>query len=441
MISIAAVLAWGTFYEARFGTAAVQRFIYHSGWFQILLGFLAVNLAVAAFDRYPWKRRHLPFVLAHLGIILLLTGGVLSGRLGVEGQLIIPEGESSHTLRMEQKILEVRQPNPGIDRILPVEFESTAWNHEPNQTFSFPTKHSRLELTVDRYYPDAVLEENVRPDGAAVNPAVRLRLERDGQQEEVWLFSRDPGRFGAQWAQVHTLFLEVRDPRELLQLPPQKVPPNSILLVRTQKDGRLFALLTGEKGKVQRMGPIEIEKSYGHPWVPIQFMVAEFVPNARLEQTFSPRGSEVRNEILRVVGRQNGRVEQAWLRLSEPATLRLGAHPVVVEYRNAQRELPFEVKLLDFRKTDYPGTQMAAGFESDVEVHDPQRRLIFTRTIRMNQPLKYRGYSLFQASFFSEPVETTVLAVRKDPGTPLVYGGFLIVLSGIVTLFVSRGKQ
>ena len=96
LVTIATVLAWGTLYEARFGTASVQRLVYHAWWFQALLGFLAVNLATAAWQRYPWKRQHAPFVLAHLGIILILLGGILGGRFGIEGQLFIPEGDASN---------------------------------------------------------------------------------------------------------------------------------------------------------------------------------------------------------------------------------------------------------------------------------------------------------------------------------------------------------
>ena len=54
---IAVVLAWGTIYEARFGTAAVQRFVYQAWRFQALLAFLAINLAAAALSRWPWQRR------------------------------------------------------------------------------------------------------------------------------------------------------------------------------------------------------------------------------------------------------------------------------------------------------------------------------------------------------------------------------------------------
>ncbi len=104
LIAIALVLAWGTFYEARFGTAAVQRFVYHSIWFQSLLAFLGLNLAVAALQRYPWKRCHIPFVLAHIGIILILIGGILGGRFGIEGQLGIPEGDTEQFLRLSHRL-------------------------------------------------------------------------------------------------------------------------------------------------------------------------------------------------------------------------------------------------------------------------------------------------------------------------------------------------
>jgi cytochrome c biogenesis protein ResB len=112
-----------------------------------------------------------------------------------------------------------------------------------------------------------------------------------------------------------------------------------------------------------------------------------------------------------------------------------------VEYRPAERALPVTIKLLDFRKIDYPGTAMAAGFESDVQLSDPDRGVILMRTVRMNQPLRYRGFSFFQSSYIPGAHEATVLAVRNDPGTPLVYAGFLIILGGMVALFLRHGAR
>ena len=132
---------------------------------------------------------------------------------------------------------------------------------------------------------------------------------------------------------------------------------------------------------------------------------------------------------------------QDFARAQSLAELPLGEHSVVVEYRPAQRELPFTVKLLDFRKIDYPGTEMASGFESDVELTDAQRGIILLRKISMNHPLRYRGFSLYQSSYVPGAVETTVLSVRSDPGTPFVYAGFLIVIGGVVAMFLDRSRR
>ena len=555
LIVIAAVLAWGTIYEARFGTAAVQQFIYHAWWFQAFLGFLALNLAIAALQRYPWQPRHAPFVLAHNGIILILFGGILGGRFGIEGQLVIPEGESVRTLRLPRKVLVVHEPNPGADHLLATNFEATAWVHEPQVSFHVPLAHRSIDLTVDRYFPNATVDEQISGNGKTDNPAIRLALSAGDQHDDIWLFARDPERFGAQWGDAHVLFLvpqtqedaarflkdsssmessrgmlsiavpgEAR-PRELpvpqqvdqpialagtpytvtvkdyfadfaltdtgpisrsdeprnpavafllsgpegtdahllfanlpefeqlhgLQhkIPIQmryvhagatRLPPQAISVLRLPDEG-LAAVVTGNDGKRQVIQPLEVGKRYDHPSLGYQFTVATFYPSAEIHQQFTNRSNEVQREALHVVARDGSASAEAWLGTDEPVELLLGEHPIVVAYREAERELPLTVKLLDFRKIDYPGTQMASGFESDVELTDPQRGIILLRKISMNHPLRYRGYSFYQSSYIQGPVETTVLSVRNDPGTPFVYAGFLIVIAGVVTMFMMRRDE
>ena len=433
LISIAGVLAWGTFYEARFGTAAVQRFVYQSWWFQGILAFLAVNLATAALLRYPWKRKHVPFVLAHIGIILILTGGILGGRLGVQGQLIIPEGESNDTLQMDRNVLVIHQPNPGLHREIPIAFETTAWNHSPHALFDLPLEGGVMQLVVDRYYPNADLQEEISDQGDRENPAVRLRLSHEGQEDEIWLLAKDPDRFGARWGKAHVFFLSL-EPRQQLPLPPDSIAILSL------PEGKLAGLLTGRKGERKKIDPLRTGQSYVHPSLGYRFTVSDFYPRARVEESFTNRDDEIRSEALHLTARQGEWTARAWLGLRGTAALPFGKHPVIVEYRPATRPLPFSVKLLDFRKMDYPGTEMAAAFESDVEMTDAERGITMKKKISMNNPLKYRGYSLFQSSYVPGAVETTVLSVRKDPGVPLVYSGFLIVLAGVITLFTSRAR-
>ena len=437
------MLAWGTIYEARFGTAAVQRFVYHAWWFQLLLGFLAVNLAAAAISRYPWKRKHLPFVLAHIGIILILTGGILGGRFGQDGQLIVPEGETNDTLQLDRNVLVVHQPNPGVRREFPTRFETTAWDHAPHALFEVPLEGGPLQVVVDRYYPNSDRSEQIAGDGEKENPAVHLVLSHKGREDDIWLLAQDPDRFGARWGEAHVFFLRPdseQQEREMMGKGKVPLPPDSITVL-SLPGGGLAGLLIGRDGKKQAINPLQTGQVYVHPSLGYRFTVSDFYPRARVEESFTNRDDEIRSEALHLVARQGERTAQAWLGLRETVTLPFGKHPVIVEYRPAAWKLPFSVKLLDFRKFEYPGTEMAAAFESDVELSDPEKRLTLKKKISMNNPLKYRGFSLFQSSYVPGPVETTVLSVRKDPGTPLVYSGFLIVLAGVITLFTSRSRN
>lgn len=557
LVTIALVLAWGTLYEARLGTAAVQRFVYHSWWFQLLLAFLGLNLTVAALERYPWKRRHIPFVLAHIGILLILIGGILGARLGVEGQLIIPEGKTEQFLQMPRMVLVAHPLNPGEVFVFPTNFESKAWVHEPNETFRVPIEQGGIRLTVDRYFPNARIQEEVTGDGGLENPGVHVVLSRGENQEDVWLFSRDAERFGARSGEVRVLFLEAGTKEEYRRLtaPPRKnergrgvvtiefpdlkvrrqipvpldfnrtiviqgtpyritfkdyftdlavtrqgvvnrsdqpnnpavaftlrgpegvesflafalhpefsaihghqqdqqvihahvayahfanagLPPDAICLVQKPSQ-ELAVVMTGENGQT-KVEDFQMNKHYRHPWLDLEFWGDAFYPKAQGAQKFSNQDDEVRQEALHVIAQDEHDAARTWLVRSRPVSVMLGRQEVVLEYRKAIWKLPVTIKLIDFHKADYPGTQMAAHFESDVELADPERGVILKRKITMNNPLKYRGFSFFQSGFLEEPVETTVLSVRKDPGTPLVYAGFLTVIAGVVTLFIFRKPE
>ncbi len=445
LVAIAAALAWGTIYEARFGTAAVQRFIYHSWWFQGLLGFLALNLAAAAFGRAPWKKHHIPFLLAHLGIILILVGGVVGSRLGIEGRLMIPEGQSASTLQLPYNVLVVHQPNPGIHREFPTRFETTAWNHRPHLLFTIPTGEGQIDLVVDRYYPNALRHEEISDEGEAENPAIHLTIGERG----LWLFARDPDRFGARWGQAHLFFLEPSE-AQLHQLLPGKgnppdearspLPSHSLVVVQVPS-GKLIAILTRDDRRAEVIDPLRVGPSYVHPTLGSRFEVTAHYPRAKTIEQFSNQDNDVRSPVLHLVAHDGQKGVSSWLALNGATDLPLVKETVRVEYRPAQWELPFSVKLLDFRKIDYPGIQMAAGFESDVELTDPERGLTLKRKISMNNPLKYRGFTLFQSSYLQGPVEVTILSVRKDPGTPFVYTGFILVVLGIVGMFVLRKPE
>lgn len=60
--------------------------------------------------------------------------------------------------------------------------------------------------------------------------------------------------------------------------------------------------------------------------------------------------------------------------------------------------LPFVIKLKKFM-VEYYSTGMPSSFKSDVEVTDPQTGKSFDQTIEVNEPLRYKGVTVYQSSF------------------------------------------
>ena len=57
LTTLAAVLAYATFFESRHGTHATQEWIYRSPAFALLLAFLGLNVLCAALIRFRWDER------------------------------------------------------------------------------------------------------------------------------------------------------------------------------------------------------------------------------------------------------------------------------------------------------------------------------------------------------------------------------------------------
>ncbi len=62
------------------------------------------------------------------------------------------------------------------------------------------------------------------------------------------------------------------------------------------------------------------------------------------------------------------------------------------------QELPFIIELKDFRLEHYP-SGMPKSYESDVVIYDKKTTASITKTIKVNHPLIYKDFAIYQASF------------------------------------------
>jgi len=61
--------------------------------------------------------------------------------------------------------------------------------------------------------------------------------------------------------------------------------------------------------------------------------------------------------------------------------------------------------------------------------------LVGERTLAVNRPLKFRGYTFYQTGYNPDDLTWTSLEVVRDPGVPLVYSGFVLLIGGLFVVF------
>jgi ABC-type transport system involved in cytochrome c biogenesis permease subunit len=104
--------------------------------------------------------------------------------------------------------------------------------------------------------------------------------------------------------------------------------------------------------------------------------------------------------------------------------------------------LPFTVKLDDFQIETYPGTMRPSQFRSKIEITDPETGKTFPAAVWMNHEFTYKGFSLFQSSYQqSGGREASVLSVSRDPGQPIAFAGYVLLVAGMLTVLGTRIAQ
>lgn len=73
-------------------------------------------------------------------------------------------------------------------------------------------------------------------------------------------------------------------------------------------------------------------------------------------------------------------------------------------------------------------------FKSTLDVLENDA-VVLTKTIAVNAPFTYRGYTFYQTSYDPNDLTWSSLQVVNDPGVPIVYGGFILMMAGLTMVF------
>ena len=94
---------------------------------------------------------------------------------------------------------------------------------------------------------------------------------------------------------------------------------------------------------------------------------------------------------------------------------------------------------LTFRYYAVPSDEMGAqrdikAFRSTVEVIE-KGAVVSTRTIAVNSPFSWGGFTFYQTSYNPDDLTWSALQVVRDPGVPVVYAGFILMMAGLTMVF------
>jgi ResB-like family protein len=95
---------------------------------------------------------------------------------------------------------------------------------------------------------------------------------------------------------------------------------------------------------------------------------------------------------------------------------------------------PFAIKLIQFRHDRYAGTDIAKNFSSRIRLIDPSKHEDRESLIFMNNPLRYGGFTFYQAGFDNNDA-TTILQVAQNPSWPVPYVSCALIVVGMLLQF------
>src|SRR5262245_47368105 len=183
MCALGLTCLFATIYESKEGTQAVQRDVYQTGWFAGILTLLGLNIFCAMMKRYPWKAHHTGFVMAHIGILILLGGSLFSLHFGMDGNMALFEGETTSRVALLNRSLQVTMPGrePGV---FPVTLEKRP--PRPGRERRFEMPGGGLTLVAEDYLPHVVIKEEYRA-AADGPPALQFLLDNPFAKQDGWL--------------------------------------------------------------------------------------------------------------------------------------------------------------------------------------------------------------------------------------------------------------
>lgn len=427
LILLALITAIGTFVEANYSDAlAAAKLVYHTPYMYGILGLLAITLIAVMVDRWPWKMRHMPFLLAHVGILVLLLGSWITKEFGIDGSMRFDIGGKNNMVVIPDTDLQIWSTFDG-DRFTQVVNEPVDFftHHPKKKAFKVSLMEGDFEVLDFEPYMLAT-RQITATDVPRAGSAVRFVVQNENVNVNDWILQSREGRAEQ---------LDFGPAKVTLGAAPKHPTGNNEIFL-TPAGEKLAYTVFYKDGRKSKKGLLNEGENFNTGWMNLNFKLLRYLPKAQSQYEFKKVAHKTDSTTSAIQVSILGKTH--WLQTNDPIRIFTEQGMYLIIYGNRRLDLGFDLTLKNFEVGRYQGTNRAASYASLVTPPDGKDVLI-----SMNEPLKYAGFTFYQASFQDGPngvPVASILSVNKDPGRWIKYLGSLILSLGVVWLFVQRRR-
>jgi len=433
----------GTFMDAsapKSPSPYTEQLIYKAKWFEVVLFLFVLSFFAHSLKFQLIKRRQWTTLFLHFGFGIIIIGAAITRYTSYEGIMNIREGQESNVFYSYDQFLHQK-----IDGF--VEGKALRMVEEPvllrlsermsnevnisttfdNQKFTVTLKDFMKNVRIEKEF---ILDTTGKTYLKIVEGITGTRIDYFLEKNKNLLINGEIIAFEDSLSTASIQFIEKRD----------------TLFIKSFRGGSTMNMISGEVTDIipEVLYPLEYLQlyrigsvSFVIPEKTLVGNIEEVMVRAPERQTSGIVLEVALNQERKIVNLLNGAlgVPPVYKRIE------IGKYYFHLAYGAREYQLPFALKLDDFKAEKFPGNELAyKSFSSEVTLKDKDQSDT-QKEIAMNQVLDHKGFRFFQASFDNDE-KGTYLSVNHDFwGTWVSYFGYVVLfLALIVSLFNSSSR-
>jgi hypothetical protein len=491
--------------ESYHGTEYANKLVYKSVPFIFLQGLMFLSILMATLLRLPLKKQLYGFYTIHSGLIVLFVGSVATYITGIDGSMTLPPNTPNRFVSLNEDILTIKFEDEGkevtyelpytarekklgekyenIELIsyLPFAKESNLWI--PKKTNSEESISSTYNISNSNFGQDFTLSTDSEADFPSNTSMGPLNVHympstlfscfklKGTSGHIIWnmsnntCFTPESKNIPINKTKQNNKFLAFKaDDGKIITFLPElsPLPANEKLEIDQNSPYRIFSrelfqtkphlFLFGEgaafynKNTSQwQVESLKKDTSLELPWMGFKLQLKRHEKNLLpklIPEYVKPtqdNGKIIEGDLKAVKLKIMG--NEYWVSSTKPLGLMIEGKKTIFSLAKKSLTLPYEFTLKNFKMDTDPGTNNPASYESFVNLFTGKESKV--HHIFMNHPLKYDGFTFYQASYFQNDNGNygSILSVNYDPGRPIKYLGSLLLVLGSIWHYLIRRKS